>query len=174
MPLSRLVRLCCLASALMLSACGTVDKPPTADPSADASARQKNPARAFASSARPAPGTPFADQEAKRTVYFGFGEATISSEAAEILRQNAQKLKDEPHLLVTLVGHTDNLGSAAYNLAVADRRTEAVHEKLRSFGVPRNQIRRLAVGSEHSSKETCDSETCRQSMRKVELIYERR
>jgi outer membrane protein OmpA-like peptidoglycan-associated protein len=109
-----------------------------------------------------------------RTVYFASSDATIDNEGSEVLRQNAQKLKEDSTLLVVLVGHTDNLGSAAYNLAVADRRTEAVSERLRSLGVPRNQIRRLPVGSEESSKQKCDSETCRRSMRRVELVYERR
>jgi outer membrane protein OmpA-like peptidoglycan-associated protein len=112
--------------------------------------------------------------EASRTVYFASSDATIDSEGSEVLRQNAQKLKEDSTLLVVLVGHTDNLGSAAYNLAVADRRTEAVSERLRSLGVPRNQIRRLPVGSEESSKQKCDSETCRRLMRRVELVYERR
>ncbi|MBE2260324.1 MAG: OmpA family protein [Candidatus Accumulibacter sp.] len=173
MPRCRTFRCCCLAVGLLLSACSTVDTP-SPEQTADARARQKKSAPEQTPTSRPAPGTPFADDEAKRTVYFGFGEATISSEGAEILRQNAQKLKEEPQLVVTLVGHTDNLGSTAYNLAVADRRTEAVSDKLRALGVPRNQIRRLPVGSEHSRKEACDSETCRQSMRKVELVYERR
>ena len=75
-------------------------------------------------------------------------------------------------MLVVLVGHTDNQGSPTYNLAVADKRTEAVSERLRSFGVPRNQIRRLPVGSEESSKVKCDSDACRQRMRRVELVYE--
>ncbi|WP_300454926.1 OmpA family protein [Accumulibacter sp.] len=118
--------------------------------------------------------TPFVDEEAMRVVYFAFGEAMIDSESADILRQNAQKLKEDPQLVVTLVGHTDNLGSAAYNLAVADKRIEAVSDRLRSLGVPRNQIRRLPVGSEQSSKQSCDSEACRRKMRRVELVYERR
>ncbi|KFB69369.1 MAG: Peptidoglycan-associated lipoprotein precursor [Candidatus Accumulibacter vicinus] len=82
------------------------------------------------------------------------------------------KLKENPQLVVILVGHTDNLGSAAYNLAVADRRTEAVSDRLRALGVARNQIRRQPVGSEKNSKLKCDSEACRRTMRRVELVYE--
>ncbi|HRF12883.1 MAG: OmpA family protein [Candidatus Accumulibacter phosphatis] len=118
--------------------------------------------------------TPFADEEARRTVYFSFDGATIDSDGDAVLRQNAQKLKEDPQLIVILVGHTDNLGSAAYNLAVADKRIEAVSDRLRSLGVARNQIRRQPVGSEQSSKLKCDSEACRRTMRRVELVYERR
>lgn len=171
-PLSPL----CLVCLLVLSACGTTEKAPPGDPG-KAAATQDQPSRVPATSVRvgstKAP-TPFADDEARRVVYFAFGEAMIDSESAEILRQNAQKLKEDPQLVVTLVGHTDNLGSAAYNLAVADKRIEAVSDRLRSLGVPRSQIRRLPVGSEQSSKQPCDSETCRRTMRRVELVYERR
>jgi peptidoglycan-associated lipoprotein len=117
---------------------------------------------------------PFADDEARRTVYFSSGDAVIDADGAEILRDNAQKLREDPQLIVVLVGHTDNLGSAAYNLAVADKRTEAVSDRLRSMGVPRSQIRRLPVGSEQANKLKCDSEACRRSMRRVELVCGRR
>ncbi|HPT50444.1 MAG TPA: OmpA family protein [Accumulibacter sp.] len=118
--------------------------------------------------------TPFSDEADKRTVYFEPGGTSVDYAAIEVLRENAQKLKEDPQLVVTLVGHTDNLGSAAYNLAVADRRIEAVSDRLRSLGVARNQIRRLPLGSEDSSKLKCESDACRRLMRKVELVYERR
>ncbi|MEF8703510.1 MAG: OmpA family protein [Candidatus Accumulibacter sp. UW26] len=167
---------CGLALLVLLSACGTVDQPPRSVDPAESGVTQARGARASPLTARQAKGKPtlFADSDASRTVYFASSDATIDNEGSEVLRQNAQKLKEDSTLLVVLVGHTDNLGSAAYNLAVADRRTEAVSERLRSLGVPRNQIRRLPVGSEESSKQKCDSETCRRSMRRVELVYERR
>lgn len=169
MPSYLRLRLLCLAGAVLLSACGTLDQP-AADPSARAAKAAREP-----TPPTPAlPNTPFADDPAKRTIYFALGEATISREGIEVLRENAMHLKNDPQLVVTLVGHTDNLGSAAYNLAVADKRAEAASDKLRSLGVPRNQLRRLPRASEQSGKEACDSETCRQSMRKVELVYERR
>lgn len=159
----------------LLAGCGSTEKP-TGDGSPKAPAASEQAARTPAltigrGSLKP---TPFPDEPDKRTVYFAFGEATIDGEGSEVLRQNAQKLKEDPQLVVTLVGHTDNLGSPAYNLAVADKRIEAVGERLRSLGVARNQIRRLPVGSEHSSKIRCDSEACRRTMRRVELVYDRR
>lgn len=174
MPLPRSPNLCSLTLVLLLAACATVDKPPASDDARRAQAQPAQAARTPAYGARQgnAKPTPFADDAARRTVYFPFDGATIDSEGAEILRQNAQKLKEDPQLVVVLVGHTDNLGSAAYNLAVADKRTEVVSDRLRSLGVHRNQIRRLPIGSEQSNKLKCDSETCRRMMRKVELVYE--
>lgn len=142
----------CLASVVLLAACATVEKPPASNNSGKVATEQAARAPAYSVRHGAAKPTPFADEEDRRTVYFALGDATIDSEGAEILRQNAQKLKEDPQLVVVLMGHTDNLGSAAYNLAVADKRTEAVSERLRSLGVARNQIRRLPVGSEQSSK----------------------
>lgn len=165
-----------LAATLLLAACATADRPSVGVDAARPGTEQQKPARPPLSTGRPGAGkpTPFADDEAARTVYFASGEVTVDIQGLEVLRQNAQKLKEDPQLIVVLVGHTDNLGSPAYNLAVADRRTEAVSERLRSLGVPRNQIRRLPLGSEESSKQKCDSEACRHSMRRVDLVYERR
>jgi peptidoglycan-associated lipoprotein len=176
MSLPRLVLPFGLATALLLTACATADRPPVAVDSAKDGTEQQKTARAPLSTGRPGAGKPmpFADDEAARTVYFASGEVTIDGPGAEVLRQNAQKLKEDSQLIVILVGHTDNLGSPAYNLAVADRRTEAVSERLRSLGVPRNQIRRLPRGSEESSRQKCDSEDCRRRMRRVDLVYERR
>ncbi|WP_273703027.1 OmpA family protein [Candidatus Accumulibacter vicinus] len=165
---------CCLPIFLLLSACATVEPPPASGVSGKTHVTQEQPARPPTSSVRQenAKTTPFVDDEARRTVYFSFDGTTIGSEGDEILRQNAMKLKENPQLVVILVGHTDNLGSAAYNLAVADRRTEAVSDRLRALGVARNQIRRQPVGSEKNSKLKCDSEACRRTMRRVELVYE--
>ncbi len=164
-----------LVCVLFLSACATSENSPPADaerPAATASkeARPTTAARPGASKAA----LPFADDESKRVVYFAVGESLIDDQGAEILFQNAIKLKEDPQLVVTLVGHTDNLGSAAYNLAVADKRIEAVSARLRALGVAKNQIRRLPVGSEKSGKQSCDSEACRRTMRRVELVYDRR
>jgi outer membrane protein OmpA-like peptidoglycan-associated protein len=160
---------------LVLSACASADKTSASGDSVKVPAAHEA-ARHPVKAVRSATGKPlpFADDEARRTVYFALGDTLIDPDGVEVLRLNAQRLKEDPQLVVVLVGHTDNLGSAALNLAVADKRTEAVSERLRSLGVPRNQIRRQAVGSEQSSKSKCDSESCRWSMRRVELVYDRR
>jgi len=175
MSLLHPIRFLSLACALIVGACATPEKPPAAD-AGQTTAALSEPSRsapAVRQSATKAP-LPFADDESRRVVYFAFGESMIDQESAEILRLNAIKLKEDPQLVVTLVGHTDNLGSAAYNLAVADKRIEAVSDRLRSLGVAKNQIRRLPVGSEKSSKQACDTEACRRTMRRVELVYDRR
>lgn len=162
-----------LILTLALSACAVGERPSSIDGASQTHVPEKAGRGDTVRGGRDKP-TPFAETVEKRTVYFSLAGVAIDSEGNERLRENALKLKEDPQLIVTLVGHTDNLGSAAYNLAVADRRIEAVSDRLRAMGVPRNQIRRLPLGSEESSKLKCDAEACRRLMRKVELVYERR
>lgn len=104
-----------------------------------------------------------------RTVYFSFDGATIDSESTEILRQNAQKLKENR----SWSWSWSAIRQSRQRRLWADRRIEAVSERLRSLGVARNQIRRMPVGSEQSGKLKCDAEACGQ-IRRVKLVYERR
>jgi outer membrane protein OmpA-like peptidoglycan-associated protein len=70
----------------------------------------------------------------------------------------------------TLVGHTDDLGSASYNLAIAEQRVSSVYQLLRKHGVPRKQLLRYAVGREKVAR-ACGSRECRAKMRRVEFVY---
>lgn len=105
-------------------------------------------------------------------VFFALGEARIDSEALPKLAAHAARLKSDPKLCVTLVGHTDDLGSPAYNLAIAQQRVDAVFDALRGLGVSRNQLRRYPVGSEKAPA-GCRQEACRSKLRRVEFQYAR-
>ncbi|MDQ5880880.1 MAG: peptidoglycan-associated lipoprotein, partial [Pseudomonadota bacterium] len=86
------------------------------------------------------------------------------------LRTHAERLRDDPRLVVTLVGHTDHLGSRSFNLAIAEQRTTAVKTKLRELGVPAKQVRQRNYGNEKAAA-GCRSEECRARMRRVDFVY---
>jgi peptidoglycan-associated lipoprotein len=104
------------------------------------------------------------------SVFFQSGRSEIDAAGERLLQQHAERLKANPRLRVTLVGHTNDLGSPAYNLAIAEQRVDAVHRRLREAGVPARQLRRYVVGAEKTSK-ACHSVECRRKMRRVELVY---
>ena len=106
----------------------------------------------------------------EKSVFFRFGQSDISSEGFELLRQHAALLKENDKLSVTLIGHTDDLGSPAYNLAIADRRVDAVYRFLVKLGVARQQLRRFSAGAEKNPA-SCRSSQCRRLLRRVELKY---
>lgn len=106
------------------------------------------------------------------SVFFTPGGSSIDDEGRRKLADMAQRLKASPETVVTLIGHTDNLGSPSYNLAIAEQRVNAVYEVLRKHGVGLTQIHRYGVGREMGAP-TCRSAACRQTMRRVEMVLQK-
>lgn len=116
------------------------------------------------------PGPAEAPAVAENSIFFAPSRAEVDEDGRRKLQQHAQRLKDNPKLQLTLVGHTDDLGSRAYNLAIVEQRIDAVYRLLRGLGVPVRQLRRYAVGAERPGK-ACRTPECRRNMRRVELQY---
>ena len=103
-------------------------------------------------------------------VFFMLASSTLSRDEKEKLRRHAARLKEDGEQIVTLVGHTDNTGSRAYNLAIADQRVNAVARYLKALGVPTRQVRK-GFAPREQTQPTCKSSACLQKMRRVELIF---
>lgn len=106
----------------------------------------------------------------ENSVFFPSSGTTVDAAGRQRLIAHAARLKENPELMVTLVGHTDDLGSSSYNLAIAEQRVNAVYAILRSQGVPLTQIQRYSIGSEQTGR-GCKSADCRRSMRRVQLMF---
>jgi len=175
-----------LAALLVISGCATLAPQPVTQGDA-----KEGPARpADSRPPTPAPATPEARPSAAAetaiaadietppavvtadAIFFRRRSAELDAAEAAKLTAHAERLRANPRLIVTLVGHTDDLGSRAYNLAIADQRTLAVRQRLRELGVPLKQIRRRSYGNE--SAPNCRSDNCRVKMRRVDLIYPKR
>ncbi len=163
-----------LIFALLLFGCATPPAPQPVSPPAErkpdaAAAPAVTPA--VAPKATPAPPeAPAAKVDDGNNVYFTFGSTAVDPAGQQKLRSHALRLQEDPELVVTLIGHTDNMGSRAYNVAIAEKRIESVSALLRRYGVTKKQIRRYAVGSERLERR-CQTSACRQKMRRVELSY---
>ena len=123
--------------------------------------------------APPTEGTAAAALEDEDSIYFASGATRVDAAGQQKLRRHAARLQENPAQVLTLVGHTDDVGSSSYNLAVAEQRIEAVARLLRAYGVPRKQmhpVRSYVVGAGKSAP-SCRTAACRQKMRRVELIY---
>jgi outer membrane protein OmpA-like peptidoglycan-associated protein len=68
-------------------------------------------------------------------VNFDFDKSTLRPDAVEILNQTIDILKRYPDLKVEVAGHTDSVGSDAYNQKLSERRAKAVYDYLTSNGV---------------------------------------
>jgi peptidoglycan-associated lipoprotein len=68
-------------------------------------------------------------------VHFGFDSATLESDAREALVATAKCIGDKKLVAVTVEGHCDDRGTEAYNLALGQRRADAVRAYLENLGV---------------------------------------
>lgn len=81
-------------------------------------------------------------------VYFDFDEYVVKPQYVPVLESVTRMLKDKPGMKVTLEGHTDAAGSTEYNLALGQRRAEAVRQGLARYGVSQAQAEAISFGEE--------------------------
>ena len=85
-------------------------------------------------------------------VHFDFDRYSLRPEATRVLDEAVTALREDPTLRIQMEGHTCNIGTAEYNLALGDRRATAVRDYLTSRGVDGGpvddgQLRRRAARS---------------------------
>lgn len=80
-------------------------------------------------------------------IFFQYDQAELSHESQPELDRIAELLKEHPQLVIEVSGHTDNIGSADYNLRLSRRRADAVRQYLTaSMGIPQERIRVKGCG----------------------------
>ncbi|EGU38183.1 peptidoglycan-associated lipoprotein [Vibrio ichthyoenteri ATCC 700023] len=82
------------------------------------------------------------------TIYFAFDNATIASDYEKVLALHAAYLSSNPALKVTVEGHADERGTPEYNIALGERRAQAVSMYLQALGVNADQIAIVSYGEE--------------------------
>ncbi|KHN52676.1 MULTISPECIES: peptidoglycan-associated lipoprotein Pal [Pectobacterium] len=89
-------------------------------------------------------------QELQRNniVYFGLDKYDVSSEFAQMLDAHAAFLRSNPSYKVTIEGHADERGTPEYNIALGERRANAVQMYLQGKGVSSDQISIVSYGKE--------------------------
>jgi peptidoglycan-associated lipoprotein len=83
-----------------------------------------------------------------KPVFFEYDSSDITSEAKETLDLNAVALKKYPSWTITIEGHSDERGTAEYNLALGERRAVAARAYLVSLGIPGDRLRTVSYGKE--------------------------
>ncbi|MCE0492812.1 peptidoglycan-associated lipoprotein Pal [Vibrio salinus] len=84
----------------------------------------------------------------EQTVFFAFDNSTISSDYQDMLAAHAAYLTGHPNVSVTIEGHTDERGTPEYNIALGERRAEAVEKYLQALGVQASQMSIVSYGEE--------------------------
>jgi outer membrane protein OmpA-like peptidoglycan-associated protein len=122
------------------------------------------------SSAAPHGGT-LAASSHPHSIYFPYRSVQLTPSAVEKIQRQAERLRANPRLTVTLYGFANDLASTSYNIAVAARRVQSVRELLLTLKVLASQIRGISFGHEMSRVGPCLSELCQAGNRRVEFHY---
>ncbi|NRA64898.1 MAG: OmpA family protein [Pseudobacteriovorax sp.] len=81
-------------------------------------------------------------------VYFDYDQHSVKSESRPVLEQLAQYMRSQPNERLRVEGHCDERGSTEYNLALGQRRAEAVRRYLINLGVDGGQLTSVSFGEE--------------------------
>jgi peptidoglycan-associated lipoprotein len=103
-------------------------------------------------------------------VFFAYDRADISPEAQQILQRQSQWLKRYPNVSVTIEGHTDERGTREYNLALGERRAQAVKNVLVALGTPTSRISTISYGKERPEVPHSDDQSYAQNRRGVTVV----
>jgi outer membrane protein OmpA-like peptidoglycan-associated protein len=98
-------------------------------------------------------------------VYFDFDRFTLTDAAQRILGQAVAAMKADPTLRVRIEGHTCNIGTAEYNLALGDRRARSVQAYLSANGIAADRLTTVSFGEEQPKHDNSREETRRLNRR---------
>jgi len=170
------------AAALLLSACSSTD---LNEKGAPVETRKPVPVASGAtppSSGASAAGTPqsrvatvdlaaknaASSAPAQRIVYFDFDSFVIRDEYKPLLEGHAKALVAARPKKISIEGHTDERGGSEYNLALGQKRAEAVAKSLELLGVNDNQVEAVSFGKERPA-DTGHDEAAWAKNRRAEL-----
>jgi peptidoglycan-associated lipoprotein len=170
-----------LAGALVLSACGSKPLAPVESASGTApatSASTTKPATPPAATAQAAPQAkavpahldPASIISKERSVYFELDAYGVDTKFMPIVQAHGQYLAANPALSIRVEGHADERGGTEYNLALGQKRADAVVKVLKTYGVKDSQLEAVSFGKEKPKAQGHDEAAWAQN-RRVDLAY---
>ncbi|MFM1987561.1 MAG: hypothetical protein RJA99_518 [Pseudomonadota bacterium] len=108
---------------------------------------------------------------ARRSIYFDFDSFSIKDEFRGVVEAHARFLVANKGRKVVIQGNTDERGSREYNLALGQKRAEAVRRALSSLGVADGQIEAVSLGEE-KPKATGTDEASLAENRRADIAYQ--
>jgi peptidoglycan-associated lipoprotein len=85
---------------------------------------------------------------ANRVVYFDYDSYAIRPEFQALIENNAKLVRADKSKKIAIEGHTDERGGREYNLALGQKRAEAVRRAMGLLGVPESQLEAVSFGKE--------------------------
>jgi peptidoglycan-associated lipoprotein len=103
-------------------------------------------------------------------VFFAFDRSDISPEARQIVTRQADWLRRYPNVTVTIEGHCDERGTREYNLALGERRAQAVKNVLVASGISASRMSTISYGKERPAVVGSSDESYAQNRRAVTVV----
>jgi peptidoglycan-associated lipoprotein len=176
------IRILLMASgaALLAAGCASTkldEKPaPVVEQSKPVTAPAPTPAPAPVAKVE-APTTPMVDALndpngtlAKRSVYFDYDKSLIRPEYVTLIEAHGRYLDEHLSRQIRIEGNCDERGGREYNLALGQRRADAVRQKMELVGVPESRIETISYGKERP-KATGHDETAWAENRRADIVY---
>lgn len=107
---------------------------------------------------------------AKQSVYFDYDKFAVATRYQDVIKQQADFTKATASDLISVEGNADERGSREYNLALGQKRAEAVRKALAVLGVNDAQMEAVSFGEEKPRNEG-DTEEAYAQNRRVDVVY---
>ena len=106
----------------------------------------------------------------RRNVFFDFDSYTVRAEFTPLIEAHGRFLAQNPEMRMMIQGNTDERGSREYNLALGQKRAEAVKQALMILGARESQVESVSLGEE---KQRCydATESCYAENRRADILY---
>lgn len=117
---------------------------------------------------------PFEDPSnplSQRSIYFAFDSYDVASEYAPVVEAHARWLIDHPEASVVVQGNTDERGGREYNLALGQKRSEAVRQRMQLLGVNPDRVEAISFGKEKPVATGSTEEAWAQN-RRADIVYQ--
>ena len=107
----------------------------------------------------------------KRSVYFDFDSSLVKDEFKPVIAAHAKYLSQNHSKRMRIEGNTDERGSREYNIALGQRRADAVKEMMRLLGAPAAQVETVSFGEE-KPKSAGSTEAAWAENRRADIRYD--
>ena len=103
-------------------------------------------------------------------VFFGYDSSDLDSDALELLQDQVAWLKQNSNVSVTIEGHCDERGTREYNLALGEKRAQAVKNYLIGLGINADRVSTISYGKERPAVVGSNDGAWAQNRRSVTLV----
>jgi outer membrane protein OmpA-like peptidoglycan-associated protein len=103
-------------------------------------------------------------------VHFDFDSFRLRREALPLLEPAVTALRERPQMRLVIEGHTCSIGTAEYNMALGERRANAVRDYLISRGVDADRLSTVSYGENHPAHDNSEESTRRLNRRAVLVV----